>query len=338
VSPTSDTLERALNGALWPLLRLFRMDDPFSAASLAGAAILAVAIVMARRRSSLRAAIGGGFAALVPRRALVHPSAALDVKVYLVNGVLAGGSFGLFTIGAETWRRWTATSLEAALGPSAPSNIGPWIAGAAATLVGIVAFDFGYYVAHWLGHHTALWRFHQKHHGAAVLTPIAGAREHPVDTLVSINCIGFCVGASDAALGFALGPAASPSVLFHTNCVLVVYYLTLQHLRHSELWLAFPAWLGHIIQSPAHHQLHHSASPDHYDKNLGFLLAIFDAAFGTLRVPRPDEGVSEFGLSGAPADESLADFYFQPFGARVSTAASDRRVGDAAIAVGPRAA
>jgi sterol desaturase/sphingolipid hydroxylase (fatty acid hydroxylase superfamily) len=182
----------------------------------------------------------------------------------------------------------------------------------------------GNYLAHWLEHHTFLWRFHRKHHSAEILTPLTGGREHPVDALVSVSLIGLCVGVANGALGWTIGPAASPYLLFHTNCALVVYFFTLQHLRHSQVWLPFTGPLGWVLQSPAHHQLHHSANPEHYNRNLGFSLAIFDAVFGTLRVPRSDETIRAFGVAGEPTAEALADFYFQPFEFARSTGAPTR--------------
>jgi sterol desaturase/sphingolipid hydroxylase (fatty acid hydroxylase superfamily) len=41
------------------------------------------------------------------------------------------------------------------------------------------------------------------------------------------------------------------------------------------MWIAFTGVAGRILQSPAHHQLHHSANPAHFDRNLGFALAFW---------------------------------------------------------------
>ncbi len=40
--------------------------------------------------------------------------------------------------------------------------------------------------------------------------------------------------------------------------------------------------LGRIFVSPAHHQVHHSANPKHFNKNFGSCLALWDWMFGTL--------------------------------------------------------
>ena len=58
------------------------------------------------------------------------------------------------------------------------------------------------------------------------------------------------------------------------------------NLRHSHVWLSFgPVW-EHIFISPAQHQVHHSIDKQHYNKNYGEVLAIWDWMFGTLYVPQ----------------------------------------------------
>ncbi len=76
--------------------------------------------------------------------------------------------------------------------------------------------------------------------------------------------------------------------------------LTWGHLRHSHLWITFQGVAGKLFQSPAHHQVHHSTDPRHFDKNLGFALAVWDWAFGTLHVPSRQREVSEYGVGERP--------------------------------------
>ena len=79
--------------------------------------------------------------------------------------------------------------------------------------------------------------------------------------------------------------ACARSRLLNGNILTMAFLLTYGHLRHSNMWIAFTGIAGRILQSPAHHQLHHSANPAHFDKNLGFALALWDWAFGTLAIP-----------------------------------------------------
>jgi sterol desaturase/sphingolipid hydroxylase (fatty acid hydroxylase superfamily) len=72
--------------------------------------------------------------------------------------------------------------------------------------------------------------------------------------------------------------------------------------------------LGHVLVSPAHHQVHHSTARRHWDKNLGGIFALWDWLAGTLYVPRRDEIVA-FGLgNGEDADYGgVLRLYVVPF-------------------------
>ena len=75
-----------------------------------------------------------------------------------------------------------------------------------------------------------------------------------------------------------------------------------------HMWVAFTGLAGRLLQSPAHHQIHHSADPAHFDKNLGFALALWDWAFGTLAIPskRREPIVFGVGAEAAPFHSALA--------------------------------
>ena len=307
-----ETLKHILLSPLAPILRFFDPADSFSFISLFLAGAVALAFVLSmklnERHSTLKGAVRAAFQSALWR----HPSTRLDAKIFCLNSVLFSLALASFVISSEAWKSWTEVLLNAIsalpLAPSAPS----WATRIVATLVGIVALDFGYYAAHWLSHRSdILWRFHQMHHSAEVLTPLTGARDHPLETVFFTNVIGFCVGVSQALLQCFIG-ASEPYLLFETNLLLFIYFVTLQHLRHSQIWLPFCGPLGYILQSPAHHQIHHSTEPSDHGKNLGFSLSIFDALFGTLRLPKPSEDI-RFGLSGEAAPQDVRDFYFAPF-------------------------
>ena len=84
-------------------------------------------------------------------------------------------------------------------------------------------------------------------------------------------------------------------------------------LRHTNVWVSF-GFLNWLIISPAQHQIHHSRDPKHWDKNFGYMLAVWDLLFHTLSVPRLRENL-KFGIQGQDHSEfsSIAKLYFQPF-------------------------
>src|SRR5260370_139515 len=95
-----------------------------------------------------------------------------------------------------------------------------------------------------------------------------------------------------AALTGAFGAAAESSG-WPIWAILTI--ATIVHLRHSHMWIAFTGLAGRLFQSPAHHQIHHSDQPRHFNKNLGFALAVWDWLFGTLYVPEQYEKIT-FGV------------------------------------------
>jgi sterol desaturase/sphingolipid hydroxylase (fatty acid hydroxylase superfamily) len=98
------------------------------------------------------------------------------------------------------------------------------------------------------------------------------------------------------------------------NVLLFGWYLFGFHLRHSHVWLAYPAWLSHLLVSPAQHQIHHSSAPRHFDKNMGFIFAFWDLLGGTLYVPRTKEELT-YGLYGRESDQfaSVPALFLRPF-------------------------
>jgi sterol desaturase/sphingolipid hydroxylase (fatty acid hydroxylase superfamily) len=95
------------------------------------------------------------------------------------------------------------------------------------------------------------------------------------------------------------------------NALLVLHFATFLHLRHSAVWIAATGWLGRVVHSPAHHQIHHSLDPRHFDCNLGYALSIWDWVFGTLCVPAA-RGRVQFGVANESPYRGLTDTLIRP--------------------------
>ena len=52
-------------------------------------------------------------------------------------------------------------------------------------------------------------------------------------------------------------------------------------LRHSHIAIRYPQAVERLLMSPAQHQLHHSQSEKHYDRNFGVALSVWDLMFGS---------------------------------------------------------
>ena len=87
------------------------------------------------------------------------------------------------------------------------------------------------------------------------------------------------------------------------------------HLQHTQLWIPFTGWLGRVFMSPAHHQIHHSAIPAHFNKNMGSCLALWDWMFGTLYVPAAERENACIRRRAGPRDaHTIRGELIAPFG------------------------
>ena len=178
----------------------------------------------------------------------------------------------------------------------------------------LLAYELAYWFAHYCFHKVpALWEFHKVHHSAEVMTTLTELRQHPVEIIAFMNLIGLSTGIVFGVMTYAFGPGVRPFTLLNGNILLMAFLLTYGHLRHSHMWIAFTGFAGRILQSPAHHQLHHSANPAHFDENLGFALAVWDWAFGTLVIPARAREPIVFGVGDeAPPFRSALGAFVVP--------------------------
>ncbi len=151
------------------------------------------------------------------------------------------------------------------------------------TLTLTVLSDFSTYVVHFIMHRVPfLWEFHKIHHSATSLNPITQYRLHPIELIIN-NAKGILV------LGFVTGVfryiSANPInevTVIGANVFSFVFLLFGANLRHSRIPLKYFGWLEYVFISPFQHQIHHSNSPIHFNKNIGSKLAVWDWLFGTL--------------------------------------------------------
>jgi sterol desaturase/sphingolipid hydroxylase (fatty acid hydroxylase superfamily) len=281
-----------------PVAQLVRLNEAFSLYALAGATLTALIWYVPRRRGTLRGRVRAFVRAGFSRRVWLHKSTWLDFKLFFVSNLFnAAGIMSVFAISYAA-SAWTQGLLSYVMEPAPPAAE----ASAAIAIVMVVLYwvmyDLGYWFAHWLMHRIpVLWEFHKVHHSAEVLTPLTEWRQHPVELFLFPLCTGTTLGVLFGATEHLLGLQRQGLSLFWVSMVLLAYSMTLLHLRHSHVWIPVRGWLGYVIQSPAHHQIHHSTKPEHFNKNLGYGLSLWDWAFRTLYIPNKHEAL-EFGLSG----------------------------------------
>ena len=120
-----------------------------------------------------------------------------------------------------------------------------------------------------------------------MLTPLVNFRVHPRDSLILANNLGLIIGLVGGATQYALGREAVSFTLFDQNVLMLLYIDLTAQLQHSEIWIPFTSAWGRVFMSPAHHQLHHSADPAHFNCNLGASLSIWDGSPAASECPRP---------------------------------------------------
>jgi sterol desaturase/sphingolipid hydroxylase (fatty acid hydroxylase superfamily) len=308
VPPSLVAIGASLEGAL---LLNFGPGAAYGAPALVGALAFCILYYVRQRSVRGRPASLRGFARTIfPRRILLHPSSLVDLRLWALNGVVFASAYGMLGLGLFFWRDAVVAGLDATLGQHAPTRWPGAAVLAAATLLQLLAYEFAYWFAHYLFHKIpALWEFHKVHHSAEVMTTLTELRQHPVEIIAFVNLIGLSTGVTFGLMTYAFGPGVRPFTLLNGNVLIVIFLITYGHLRHSHMWIAFTGPAGKILQSPAHHQLHHSTDPAHYAKNLGFALALFDWAFGTLVIPSRTREKLTFGVGEAqPFRSALAAF------------------------------
>jgi sterol desaturase/sphingolipid hydroxylase (fatty acid hydroxylase superfamily) len=295
---------------------LFAPGSHFSLTSLACALVIAAAFVAVRhwrrrRRLRLRALLR----ALFPRRILASPSHFADLGYLFYHVFLAGLLFGWTVISYQFLTNGLMGVLAAAFGPVAPTTLPAFVARSIITVMLFLAYELGYWLNHYLSHRVAfLWEFHRVHHTATVLTPVTNFRVHPVYTFVFVNILALSTALANGIGNYMFGETAYQYALSDTNIILVVFIHTYVHLQHTELWIAFSGTLGRVFMSPAHHQVHHSTDPAHFNKNMGSCLAVWDWMFGTLYVPGKESEKLSFGVE--PDNDrvhTVTGAYIDPF-------------------------
>ena len=285
--------------------------------SLACAFVIAAA-VLAVRHFKRRGRVGLPMLlrALFPRWMLRHASTKADFGFFLFNTFVYGGSFGLAGVSYQFLTNGILQGLVLALGPASPSALPEHMQRVAVTLIVFLGYELGYWLDHLLKHRVPfLWELHKVHHSAEVLTPLTNFRMHPLDTLIFAHILAIAAAIANGFAVYAFGDTTYQYALSGTNLILVAFIYLYVHLQHTQIWIAFRGALGRIFLSPAHHQIHHSTNPVHFNKNLGSCLAVWDWLFGTLHVPAKQRENLTFGIEPAyPDAHTINGEFVAPFG------------------------
>lgn len=250
-----------------------------------------------RKRRGRNASLKKTFALLFPRRLMSHKSNLADFLLFFLNQKAVGLAIIWLVVSFHFINTSVHDGLERVFGAPEQAALDHWVIIAIMTVVMYLAYEFAYWLDHYLSHKIPfLWEFHRVHHEAEVLTPMTNVRVHPIDSLVFSNVTAIVTGIVHGAATYLLGQTADSWTLYGVNAILFIGINIVVQLQHSHVWIPFTGLWGKIFMSPAHHQIHHSLNPDHYDKNMGSCLCFFDWLFGTLYVPSKERERLTFGV------------------------------------------
>ncbi len=287
-----DVLQQVLSdlllGLAKPLIQVFVSgDNRLFWVWLITAVFISYFIYRRARQRSEVGAESGFLPFLFPKTIWRHPSAATDIGVMVVSSLLLTALLSPIIMKQQAVTDW----LLALLRPDPTSTVDPSVSVIALYTVALFVVDdltkfFGHYLMHRV---PALWQIHKVHHAAEVLTPITAYRIHPFERIMTAAFLAMSLGTTTAIFVLLFGANLSPITLFNANVGLVIFNLLGGTLRHSHIWFSYGPRLERFFISPAMHQIHHSAERRHFDKNLGYHLAIWDRLAGTLYIPEGRE-------------------------------------------------
>ncbi|HEY8269181.1 MAG TPA: sterol desaturase family protein [Xanthobacteraceae bacterium] len=282
----------------------FSSGSTFSLTSLLCAlCIAAVFVVIKRRQKNRPIRFRTLVRALFPKRITASPSHGADIAYFFLAVFVFGLVFGWAVLSYQVISNGVTGLLVATFGAIQPTVLPEIVSRSSITLVLFLAYELAYWLDHYLSHRVPiLWEFHKVHHSANVLTPLTVFRVHPVDSVVFGNIVAIVTGIANGSMNYVFGITAYQYAVTDSNIILVLFVHAYVHLQHTHLWIPFRGVLGRILQSPAHHQIHHSDNPVHFNKNLGSCLAVWDWLFGTLYIPRKEPERLNFGIDPSHGD------------------------------------
>ena len=252
---------------------------------------------------------------LFNRKVWLHKSALADYQLMLLNKFIKALLIVPFLFSAAPLAVQTNLFISELFGLSSKPTVGSQSAIWVFTLILFLLDDFTRFLLHMLLHKVPLlWRFHQVHHSAEVLTPLTIYRSHPAENLLYAMRMTLVQG---LALGICMsmyGPFLTMLDVLGANIFVFVFNLFGANLRHSHVWWSWGK-LEHIFISPAQHQMHHGKQAQYYDCNFGTALAIWDKVFCSLRLaPKKRPFKLSFGVENKQKNpHSILNLYLSPF-------------------------
>jgi sterol desaturase/sphingolipid hydroxylase (fatty acid hydroxylase superfamily) len=304
-----DTVTKAVVGAMIPLRDFLLNGDSryYWLYCLSGVLIAAFAY---RRHGRIREFE----AQLADKRTWLSRSAINDYIIVVVAPALR---LTLLSWTVINWKPVSAAVVSALKSVGVAGSVNDTTAiglGVVLTVALFIADDFFRWYIHYLFHKVPeLWEFHKVHHTAEVLNFVTADRQHPVEVIATGAALSIVYGVVNGLFIATFGDKLTVTTIAGANVFLFVFNICGGALRHSPFYLSFGPTIERWVISPAMHQVHHSNKQEHYDRNMGGSLAVWDRMFGTLHIPTYGE-IEGYGIGEETADfRSLEVIYMRHF-------------------------
>ena len=262
-----------------------------------------------------RHSIGSAISTFFDRKIWFSRSSRHDLASFLINRVIffwlrpaLVTQFAIATLIFELLHQQTMIPLGLL------EDTGYWTAALSFTLFFFLFDDFTRFAVHLALHRIpALWDFHKFHHSAETLTPLTVTRTHPVEGLIFTARSALVQGVTIAGFVFLFGNHVDLLTIFGVNIFVVTFHGLGSNLRHSHIAIRYPQMIELLLISPAQHQLHHSQSAKHYDRNFGVALSVWDRLFGSFHHSVSETLSFGIGKETARYTGSIWSMYWLPF-------------------------
>lgn len=303
----------AINEAYWGLI--FSIPLVLAGIALTGTAFWYFVVRPASGQTGWRTWLSY----LFPRDEYTSASAIVDMKVWLLNGLLFIPLFeaSVIIVGLAAGIGFLDL-FQGAFGP------GPTFTDSVIAIVAIqfLGFWFGQGLGQYTGHLAlhrvpALWAVHRAHHSAESANLFAFLRSHPLEHFIngSTRVAGTAAGMALALYvsGGKLLPETAATILWYNIGYVLIGFRSVDHLH---IPVSYGRVLDVLVGSPIMHQVHHSAELEHRDVNMAGAGYLFDWMFGTLYIPKKGEtwrwGLNLDELGAENPHNSLKGFFLEP--------------------------
>ena len=167
--------------------------------------------------------------------------------------------------------------------------------------IGLLIFEFWYWLQHYLGHKVRLlWCIHAPHHAPDTLTSLIGLGRN----IIELPYLSFFLGFMTALMGV-------PVEVIFVLSIIDGFWGKFLHIS-PKLVPGKYGPLEYFLQTPAYHRGHHAKNLLYMDTNYNSITLFWDWLFGTLQ-PLQDSEPVEFGITREVNSESWVDVQLGEF-------------------------